>query len=816
LKQSRKIFTSLLLLALGAPGAWAGIYTNVQPDEALYQRVQKLGQEGLLDPRDQAVLDEEKIVSRLELAFYVEKAASNLLSSGEKGVDSPSPSAPLTVAQLPGTRSSRVALRREIRDLLDLLSEEAAYLRAHTSLQSSRLSGREEELEKLRPIQDELDSIWNKANQAGGVPSFNTKGGFRAESLSLSGIAEKSVLSLQNGMSVGMWSDLGGKGSLYFGIGGVVSLSNFSAATAPVSHYTISPAVNIMLDGPLGRWSTHFAVETYQPDTTLGDFVRGAPPSALRRYVNPVNIPNYNDDANTKNWDDYMSNIGFVPLNYLATGKAQSAGDRVFSGFYAIGTGLPLLPSDTRVNVMLGRMGATSTQTQRWEEAVKVYQPLAGGAVRTSVSGLWVNDHFGVNRETQIDLQNYGGDFALVLKPVYFHVQGAYSRLSGGVQDAPTLESGGAQAFLAYYPIAVFYSAIGEGYANFQSKVMMSGVHFDRYGQNFSTNQAGDMYGAVGEVDNLISDRYGWRVNLGWNGRLQDWMKGWPGFLDDFVLNADWAQKAEYTVERSPFGYNVVEPFHMVTFYYPDDEGLWGRELWGGWGPGDYGVYSVRKRYIENLQAIRNDGNTSWDATRHQWQLTSERIPLILPVDGEAVREVGGKPVTFAPGVNNTYTGLPHRKAYHYLTLTAKLRLDKLTGLDKPLYGSVFFTNNVVSGSTSDPVVSKMPDPNRSGETLADVPSLFDQRVVDFALMWQFTKGVNLMGDYGCEWWKSNYTYPLIDYRTDCVGAGLGYDLPWGGGKFELRYKHIVFNDVHVAANCYQGDQFFSTLMLLF
>ena len=216
-----------------------------------------------------------------------------------------------------------------------------------------------------------------------------------------------------------------------------MSLSNFSAASTPVSCFTLTPAINFILDGPLGRWSTNFAVEAYQPDTSLGDFVRGAAPSALRRFTDPVNIVNYNEDQDTKNWDDYMNNIGFVPLNYLAMGKAKSAGDRVFDGLYAIGTGLPLVASDARVNVMLGRMGNSPTQTQRWEEAVKYYQPWDNGVELTSISGLWVNDNFGVNQASQIDMRNYGGDLALVMKPVYIYVQGAYSYLSGGTGGAP-------------------------------------------------------------------------------------------------------------------------------------------------------------------------------------------------------------------------------------------------------------------------------------------------------------------------------------------------------------------------------------------
>ena len=186
------LFLAVFFLALGPFRLYADPYANVTSDMPLYQRVQKLGEQGLLDPRDKAVLDEGKIVSRLELALYIEKSASNLLSSPPVD-ETPAPqSAPLklssnnkfeTDAKLDMsfpqnnpdtkkwlaqsstsgssgiTRAARAELRREIRELLQELGVEAAYLRSHTSLQGARLSGQEDELEKLRPIQDELDKV---------------------------------------------------------------------------------------------------------------------------------------------------------------------------------------------------------------------------------------------------------------------------------------------------------------------------------------------------------------------------------------------------------------------------------------------------------------------------------------------------------------------------------------------------------------------------------------------------------------------------------------------------------------------------------
>jgi hypothetical protein len=196
--------------------------------------------------------------------------------------------------------------------------------------------------------------------------------------------------------------------------------------------------------------------------------------------------------------------------------------------------------------------------------------------------------------------------------------------------------------------------------------------------------------------------------------------------------------------------------------------------------------------------------------------MTSERIPLILPQAFEPVQVVNGRPVTVMGGVNNTYIHLNHRKAYHYVTLTAKLRLDKLTGVKRRFYGSFFYTDNRVSGTTSDPALASRKDPHRTGKTLADIPDLFTQRAYAAAVMVETLKSVNVMGDVGWETWRSDYTHPAVDYRTDSIGGGFAYDLPWGRGKLELRYKHIRFTNAYVAANNYKGHQVFSTLRLLF
>ena len=103
--------------------------------------------------------------------------------------------------------------------------------------------------------------------------------------------------------------------------------------------------------------------------------------------------------------------------------------------------------------------------------------------------------------------------------------------------------------------------------------------------------------------------------------------------------------------------------------------------------------------------------------------------------------------------------------------------------------------------------LAAMPDPNRPGRTLQNIPNLFDQRVYDASLMLPVARNVNASADYAYEKWTSHYTAPTLDRRTFSQGLGLSYDLPWGGSKFEVRYKHVKFRDAYVLANNYNADQ---------
>ena len=284
-----------------------------------------------------------------------------------------------------------------------------------------------------------------------------------------------------------------------------------------------------------------------------------------------------------------MSNLNANSLASASTGNAQSTSDRIFAGVGGVGTNLPLLGGDSTMTILLGRMGGTSTQTQLWEQALKLSRSL-GSFARMELSTEWVNENFGINPlppSANLDLKAYEANLGLNLKPFILNFEGAFSSFYTGVCDgiaaSKPLEAPGGQASLSFYPFTFYYFGISENFANFQSKVGLAGLPWNRYGISWTQSSFEDAYGMIGEVDTLVSDRYGWRANLGWTGRQQDFMKSWPGFLDFIVVNMDVSQKREYVSMTSPEGYNVIEPFNIISFYYPEDEGIWGRDFWGGW-----------------------------------------------------------------------------------------------------------------------------------------------------------------------------------------------------------------------------------------
>ncbi len=839
---------------LTVPALWADPSDNVMPDNPLYQRVKNLGNYGLLDSQDQKILDEGRVVTRLELAFYTEKAKARLSTPQytptvpftvptpqvslpapaapapapvqAKPVPTPKPAralspaapAPSLPAPLAQPARSKSALQSEIDELLKELHQESQVLRNRVGLDDYRIEREQAQLDKLKDVQDEVDATFRKANKSGGVPHFSSIADVRVENVHVSGLTQVSATSVKNEVNLGVWSDLGGKGSISLGLGSYLYSSASDTPSSPASIYLFSPSVNWGMDGQLGHWDNHVAVETYTADTDLGDFTRGNPLSNLR-YEEPFEIKRYSTDKNMKNWDDYMTNLGYVPS--ATSWVAQSSTGIVFDGIYMLGSHLPLVSPDAKATLLFGRMGRSTNvpEFHRLEEGLKYSQPWLNGFLQTSFTGYWINENLGITpaNTPTMDSQNYEADFGFDLKPFFLSLKGGYSQFYTGIEQGVTnpspLEAPAGQASLSFYPLTLYYTAISDTYSDLNASVYTAGFNLNKYG--YSYQPAVDWeYGYVGMANDMISDRYGWRANLGWQGRQSDWMRDWPSILDDLIINLDVASNTEYSMIPDEAGHNVIESYQLVTVYYPDDTGMWGSEVWGGYG----GPHAMATAYENNISAIRNDGFAPNSTEYYLTQLGVDylqRVPFILPTPNEPVQYVGGKPVTVSSGTN-TYTNLDHLKTFNYITLTAKLQLNKMLGIPQPFYGSFFFTDHQISGTTTNPSLVNMPDPNRPGATLANIPNLFNQTVYDVAGLYQLTKNLNLLADYGLEFWTSNYTYPAVNWRTDSYGLGLAYDLPWGGGKFELRYKHLNYQDYSVVLNSYQADQAYSYFLFQF
>ena len=691
----KNIIAVLLLAAFGfvlvpSPGL-ANPMDELTPDQPLYQRVKKLERWGLLDPQDKAVLDEGKVVTRLELAFYTEKAKARITqpSLGEPetapqampspmmappamATPTPAPAVPsvpeMAPPAVPPPSAYSPAVRNEVDDLLKELKDEAAYLKMRVSLDDERVKEQEKELNALSTVQNEVDQVFKKANMQLGSPSIDSVSRFRFEDIDFKGkggnpatlasgafgptvvagaLPNANAIRAVNEENIRLITDLGGKGSFSFGLGGTLSDSNASdnglGGSGPASIYLFAPDFSVMLNGPLGTWNTHVMMQGYPGALTMGDFSRGVGPIFVKRFEDPFDIKHYTDDKNSKIWNDYMTNVA-APSPSFANGVISSTYDQVFSGIYGVGNNLPLLGGDSRLVLLFGRMGTTNTQTQRWEEGAKLDGSLTGN-LRGSIATEWVNDNFANTIGPELDLKSYQADLYWKFHSVDIGLEGGFSSIYTGVYGItglnptgnPTndrMEAPAGQLSINYYPFGLYLFGISENFANFQSKVAMSGFNFSQYGVGSnSPSSYMDVYGWIGEVDSLASDRYGWRANLGWNGRNQDWMKSWPSFLDAFVVNLDVSQKKEFVVAYDNSNYNDVEALSMITMYYPDDEGLWGLNFWGGYGAGGMGSpwYTVRQGYIDNIQAIRMDNNYSFDDVQYKSNMSAEKIPLMVP-----------------------------------------------------------------------------------------------------------------------------------------------------------------------------------------
>jgi len=814
-----------------APRAFASPFQEVKPGDALYERVKALGHWGLLDAKDQAVLDHGDTVTRLQLAYYTEKAKARISkpilptpTPGGAGAPSiaepvkpsePTIQAPDQTQALPDLEQPKMApapalelpaaVSNEVDDLLKALKEESVYLRSRLNLLNSDLASQEAQLAALKRAQSAAEDVGRNANKNSGAWSFNTNSKWKFEDVTLKSTAPSGPITgtamapqrytkYSQEIYFGMWGDLG-KGSLSTGFGGLIPGSNDST---PVSLYLGKPEFKMNLDGRLGEWAFQALDEGFKAESTMGDFTRGVASDIAKQYERPFDIKPFSDDKFDKNWDDYIRSLGFVETQSLIGGNAQSTSDRVFDGVLTDGGNIPHL-GNTKIKLLAGRL----LRPNWFEYAVKANHSWLKDRFSTTLAGMWVDDSGtqpapGV---ASIDMRNYTAELSANLRPVpiALSLEGAKSHFFTGID---TMSPSGAapligQAFqlqASSYPFNFYYQDIRPEYANFQSKVDLTGIDVTRYGLS-TTDFDGtvDRYGEVGEANQLQSNREGWRANLGWNGRRDDWMKrDLPTFFDYFVLNMDVASRTERVAMMAPMTTNsngtttytqvqVIEPWIMVAPYYADDEGAWGLDLNGGYG-GYTSAKQVRLNEMNNILAVRNAEDTNqigvdgvsgvwsgaYETMRYRFRQESERIPLIDPA---------------------TNTALQQLKTYNYLAFTNKWQLNKFYGGAKPLYLGVYLADNKVSGRSQV-------------TTQADIPNLFHQSVQDLTLMaGRVLPYTDFLAHWANENWTCDWSVPRIADHTVETGLGIDYNLPWGGGKFGFRYNHVVYTSQFVPAN---------------
>jgi hypothetical protein len=833
-------FWSALCLAtmLCVGQAQASPFQEVKPNEDLYQRVKALGQWGLLDTQDQAVLDRGETVTRLQLAFYTEKAKTRI-SAPIRATDTPvatvepavvapaqqampelvAPSAqqpaveptvapavpalaaPATPEAQPTAVIASPAISKEIDDLLKAMKNESTYLKARQPLLDNDIKLQETELKDIKRIQSDADGVARKANKNSGDWSFNTNASWNFEDFTLNGdkskavvatatgpvtlnpIAAQRITKMSQGIYFGMWGSLG-KGSLSTGFGGTMPSSNDSSG--PISVYLGKPEFKMTLDGRFGTWAFFAMDEGFQGQTTMGNFTRSVAPNRPKRYDSPFNIKCWSPDKFDKNWDEYIRSLGFVETQSLLGGLGQSTADRVFDGIVVDASDLPKL-GPTKLKLLAGRM----LRPTWFEYGVMLQRPWMNDRFTTKAAAYFVDDTTHIPGAASIDLRNYTGELTVNLKPLPMVVSGEFAsssfytsvdnQLAPGQGPRPLMGQA-LQLQASSYPFNFYWTDIRPTYSNFQSKVNMTGIDFTRYGiAAADTDELTNKYGEIGEADLMQNNRKGWRANFGWNGRRDEWMKkDLPKFMDYFVLNVDFASRREYEATRATetSGQYLIEPWNFVTPYYPEDEGIWGLELYGGYAGSPKPTRDTIDRNITAVRQAQDPSgfvwNSSYEWVRYRFQMTTERIPLLDPATGAA---------------------LSHIKTYKYFALSNKWQLNQFYGSAKPLYLGVYFADNIVSGEATDP-------------TQTDISKMFRQQVFDATLMaGRLLPYVQLSAHFANEKWTSDCTIPRIKYNTNSTGAGLDYNVPWGSAKIGIRYNHVVFTSDYVPANNYVAEQ---------
>jgi len=836
----------LAFLAVLPAVSFASPFEEVTPKEELYQRVRNLSQWNLLDAQDAAVLDRGETVTRLQLAFYTEKAKARLSTPQlpePQPVARPAEMPPLEVPSAPVMEAPMAlpeaplmdmsalpapgeplpvnappAAAGEVDALLKALKEESLYLRTRLDLMNKDVEAREKETARIAEAMAGPEGVLKKANKQSSSPNFNTNSRTKFEDFTLKSAAPASlatgsklpnqrVTTWGQDFYFGMWADIG-KGSITDGFGGYLPYDN--GDTSAVSMYMGRPKVDMNFDTRVGKVNLQFLEEAYTADTTLGDFTRGVEPEIPKRFDRPYHIKPWSDDKNLKIWDDYIRSLGFVETKSLVGGSVQSTSDRVFDGVVFKVSDMPYVGPQTKATVILGRM-----LVREWfEYAVRVNRPwLKNDRLGTTFSAIWVDNTSGVKAVSpDMDLRCYEGVVSIDLAPLFLTFDGAMSRLYTGYWDpdgdgirdedgdglidpAPNLLGYAGRATASVYPLNFTLQNITPDYSNFQSKVSLTAVNFSNMGwASKNLDGSKDRYGEIAEATTPQSNRHGWLANFGWNGRREEWMKEkLPKILDYLVLNVDLANRTEYRAIHDNSGHYLIEPWQFVTFYYPEDEGVWGDHMWGGFGGT---AKPVRDAYMNNILAGRAEPVTlpggavttmnnisEAEIVRYRFRQPTERIPMVDPT---------------------TLEKLSHIKSYKYLAFTNKWQVNQLAGLSKPLYLGFHIGSNTVSGKAVD-------------DTQSDIATMFKQDVWDVHVLFgRVLPYVNLMGHVSRETWKSDYSYPRVDSKTDNYGFGMAYDVPWGGGKVEARYENVKFRSATVPANDYDGDQVYAYMKVLF
>jgi hypothetical protein len=802
----------LLLLSIFflAPAVIASPYQEVRSDEALYQRVRHLSDFGLLDAGDQALLDTGSPVTRLQLAAAVRKASDKLEKSAATPVPTvvpspvPSIASPTSVPD-PSAPVARSAAGREVAALLKALRREDEYLRKRILRDTDLLAQATAGMEDLKPLRKRVEKAQGKANRNNVSPSITAYSESHFDCIALRGLADHNTGVGETKVGVNIWADLGGAGGLSTGFSGSLPLESSNSAGASIG--LSSARVDLNLPGTrAGKWDLHFMDTAYDSVTSIGEFTRSGG-GGMRRYEDPFNIKPYTSDKLGKVWNDYVHSIGFVEAkDTLANGG--STGEKVFDGVVLGGAGLPGLHPDARVRFLAGREGTTA---DRFEYAGMASHPFLRGKVSARVSCELVQDSHGVAASPDVDMRNYAGGLGLDLTPLFLSADGAFSRYDTRF-DRPDLDPGvpkghALHASASFYPLNLHWVSIHPDYSNTQSKVTLDSFRFDRYGEE-SINGAG----FVADSDTLVSNRRGWRANLGWDGRRTGLLRdSLPRFTDFMVVNSNVSFQDEFVsavssgvagmgqtvlVGGNPVTVdgNVLMEYHrrtlylprIVDFYYPDWSGLWGNALYAGW---DFNPPNpVRQAFIDNVTAA--SGTSASYYSRYVSRGTAEWYALIDPVTGRDILNL---------------------KSYRYYDFTDKVQVNRLLGFKRPLFLGVYGAlAQVYSRDTGAP---ESPD----GVYLDGKRRLFERRVGDVALfVGDVLRGVHVTAHAAAEKWRSDYTAPRLDSLTRVWGAGLGWDVPWGGSKFEARYNRVMYSNAVVPANDYRGDQVLGLLKMLF